>query len=181
MLSKREVVVAVTLMLALAGGLSGQALQFSSTTYSSGGTGTNTVAVADFNLDGALDVIASNSTTAWVNSSSLNYTGWFGQFTTGKPNGTLPGTGTAIPFFFNGGDTGTSGDRALNVVTARFPLVNGTANYPSIYGATVTQFAHHPRLRGHRQPTACTLALRRASVTPRISSASIPVGWPRAT
>jgi hypothetical protein len=76
MLSKRGLVVVAVLMLALAGGISGQSLQFSTTTYSAGAgaTGTNTVAVADFNRDGALDVIASNSTTVPA-SGSPNYTG----------------------------------------------------------------------------------------------------------
>jgi hypothetical protein len=123
-------------MLALAGGISGQSLQFSTTTYSAGAgaTGTNTVAVADFNRDGALDVIASNSTTVPA-SGSPNYTGWFGQFTGSKPNGQLQATGTAIPFNFQFGDSNTTLDRALNVVAAKLPTTNGVANFPSIFGA----------------------------------------------
>jgi hypothetical protein len=134
MRSKRNAGVAVIFTLALPGVLSAQALNFSSTAYTAGGTGTNTVAVADLNQDGALDVIASNSTQAFVNSSTANYTGWFGQFATSRPNGHLQASGTPIPFFFQVSDSSQNDDRARNAVVARFAS-SGTTTYPSVFGA----------------------------------------------
>lgn len=137
---------ALVSLFTLAGSLQGQTVTFShasSSPYPTSGAAPNSLAVADFNNDGALDVIVANSATPYGAGANPNYMAWLGLKTFGAPNGILGnaansiGTGTAIPFF-----TGGATDRAINVAARRAAagrtVFGGGAYFPAIVGSNFT-------------------------------------------
>src|SRR4051812_29883914 len=119
--NQRVVVHLSALLLAFCLAASAQTVSFTqaaSSPYVTGGAAPSTLAVYDFNSDGALDVIVSNSGTAptGISNTAPNYTGWFGRKTSGKPNGTLGdfngtlGTATGLPFLFQNFDSNVTLD-----------------------------------------------------------------------
>ncbi len=136
---------AVVSLLSLVGGVEAQTVTFTqaaSSPYATNGAAPKSLAVADLNLDGALDVIVANSGTAG-NGANANYTAWLGLKTAGAPNGTLGnaanalGTGTTISFF-----SGSAADRAIGVAVRRASAgyvfgCCGTTYYPAIVGGAL--------------------------------------------
>jgi len=136
---------AVVSLFSLVGGLEAQTVTFSqaaSSPYATNGAAPKSLAVADLNLDGALDVIVANSGTPG-NGANANYTAWLGLKTAGAANGTLGnaantvGTGTTISFF-----SGSAADRAVGVAVRRANAgyvfgCCGTTYYPAIVGGAL--------------------------------------------
>ncbi len=135
----RVVAFACALLVSLCLVVSGQTFSHASgSPYASGGTAPNSLAVADFNADGALDVLVANSGS--VGASSSNYTGRLGLLSSGKPNGAL-GTSAGLAMF-----NVRAGARAINVANRRAAagtLVFSNPFVPAVVGGTLdTVFAN---------------------------------------